>query len=337
MRLRVRRQAGADWPVLPALPGGGLAGVEPLLPPEARRAALDARGLAPEAALDQALALLARSGLQKLDLLYQAPWRLRPALAEAGAALRGMRLARRLLRQGVARPKDLARRLKRLRRHGLAVQVLKRRQLELAGFDDLLAAAAGARHAPRLVVLRWPGESPLPPVLLVGQGLLAAEDGVGPALAGAAAAAGTMLTLALRRHPHPVAAILALAEPGPDATPAAEDTAPAAARLLLADGLRYAQQAFRPGLLLGLGWLSGPELGLLQNDAGLAARLRRAAAGLGLALPPAAAPVPPPELPWAHLDMPAPGGAEAGLAVRLLDRLLAPPTEAAPEAAPEAA
>jgi leucyl aminopeptidase len=342
--------AGPDWQA-----AGAAAALA--LPRGTARATLDGRGLPPAEAVQLALALLLQAGPGlRLDLLHPAAAEMAPLAVRARAVLRGVRLARALLRaagQGdhgkdapppgsrfpknglpepaatAATPKQLARRLKRLRRHGLAVQVLKRRELRLAGFGGVLETARGAAHPPRLVVLRWAGRVAAAPVVFVGHGLCAAR-GAPAELGAAASCAGTLLALALRNSSAPAAAVLALAEPGP------QRPAPAAIRLMLADARRYAAEAFRPGALVTLAppgpvlWgaaspaeLPGPTW--LHPDSPLDEVVpwpEDAPPGGPLAL----------SLPWACLDRAAAPGAEPGgapglppaaLAVRLLDALVA--------------
>jgi leucyl aminopeptidase len=342
--------AGPDWHA-----AGAAAALA--LPAGTARATLDGRGLPPAEAVQLALALLLQAGPGlRLDLLHPAAAEMAPLAIGARAVLRGVRLARELLQAAgqedhrqdarhpdspwpkgsppgpaptAATPKQLARRLKRLRRHGLAVQVLKRRQLRLAGFGGVLETARGAAHPPRLVVLRWAGRIAAAPVVFVGHGLCAARGGRAE-LGAAASCAGTLLALALRHSSAPAAAVLALAEPGP------QRPAPAAIRLMLADARRYAAEAFRPAALVALA-PPGPVLSVAAAPAELPGPAwLRPAGPLDEAVPwpedaPPGGPVPL-FLPWAGLDRAAAPGAEPGgpprlppaiLAVRLLDALVA--------------
>ena len=96
-------------------------------------------------------------------------------------------------------------------------------RLERLGFGALLAVGRGSASPPRLVVLRWRGSLAAPPVAFVGKGIVFDTGGISikPAhgmeamradMAGAAACAGAMLALALRRSPCPAVAVLAIAE-----------------------------------------------------------------------------------------------------------------------------
>jgi leucyl aminopeptidase len=163
-------------------------------------------------------------------------------------------------------------------------------------------------------VLRWPGSIAAPPVAFVGKGLTFDTGGISikPAqgmehmradMAGAAACAGALLALALRRSPAPAVAVLALAEnatgvasyrPGDvlrthsGRTVEVIDT-DAEGRLVLADALAYAAERFKPRAMIDLATLTGSivtalghhHAGLFDNDPALAAHLAAAGASVG--------------------------------------------------------
>lgn len=145
----------------------------------------------------------------------------------------------------------------------------------------LEAVGRTSAFAPRLLTLGWQGGQPdLPPIVLIGKGvtfdtgglgLKDAEemDGMKGDMAGAAAVAGTLLALALRRAPVNVLGILALAEnmvganamrPGDVLESHAGlsvevvDT-DAEGRLILADALSFAKR-FHPRLIVDLATLT---------------------------------------------------------------------------------
>ena len=148
------------------------------------------------------------------------------------------------------------------------------------------------------------------PVVFVGKGVTFDTGGIciKPAdkmwemradMAGAAACAGAMLSLALRRSPAPVCAVLALAEnavgaesyrPGDVLTSFSGKTievidTDAEGRLVLADALAWAVRRLRPAAVIDLATLTGSIVvalghemaGLFGNDPALAAHV--AAAG----------------------------------------------------------
>jgi len=300
-------------------PGWEEAGAAALavLPEGTARAVLDARALMPEeaVALATGLALRAPRGF-RLDLWHPDPEAVAPLWHDAHAVLKGVALARKLVAMPANRltPERFARRLKRLERHGIAVQVLGRRRLRHAGFGALLAVGEGSAHPPRLVVLRWAGRIPAAPLVLVGKGITFDTGGLSlkPAegmaemtadMAGAAACAGAMLALALRDSPAPAAAVLALAEngigaasyrPGDVLTTLSGQTVEvvdtdAEGRLVLADALNYAARVFRPDAVVDLATLTGAVVtalgrhraGLFGNDPPLAAAVAAAGEAVG--------------------------------------------------------
>ena len=162
-------------------------------------------------------------------------------------------------------------------------------------------------------MLRWRGSFDAPPIAFIGKGLVFDTGGVSikPAegmeamradMAGAAACAGAMLALALRRSPSPAIAVLALAE---NATGAASyrpsdvirtlsgrtvevvDT-DAEGRLVLADALTFAAR-MRPRAMVDVATLTGAIIaalghhraGLFGNDAALMSALAAAGEAVG--------------------------------------------------------
>ncbi|WP_165943247.1 leucyl aminopeptidase family protein [Roseicella aquatilis] len=276
-----------DWERAGGTAAAGLAGV--------RRLALDARGLAPEAAAALAAGACLRAWrfgayrtcdsplLEKLDVLVDAPEAVAPHWERVSAGVRGCLLARDLTAEPGNRltTRDFAARLEGLAEHGIAVDVLGRKRLQRAGMGGLLAVGGGSAHPPRLAVLRWRGSHAGPPVAFIGKGICFDTGGISikPAqgmeamradMAGAAACAGAMLALALRRSPAPAVAVLALAEngigaeayrPGDVLRLAAGTTVEvvdtdAEGRLVLADALHYARR-FRPQAMIDLATLTG--------------------------------------------------------------------------------
>jgi leucyl aminopeptidase len=289
---------------------------------------LDARGLTPEDAASLAAGATLRAwrfdrhrrrgadpALSRLTVLVDAPAAARAAWDLQSAAVRGCLLARDL----VAEPanhlttRSFAARLEELSEHGIAVDVLGRKRLTRGGFGGLLAVGGGAETPPRLAVLRWRGSIAAPPVAFVGKGIVFDTGGISikPAggmeamradMAGAAACAGAILALALRRSPAPAVAVLALAEnatgaasyrPGDVLRMASGTTVEvvdtdAEGRLVLADALHHAR-GFRPRAMVDLATLTGAivsalghhRAGLFGNDAALMSSLAAAGDAVG--------------------------------------------------------
>lgn len=294
------------------------------------RLVLDAGGLDPVAAAALAAGACLRAWrfdrhaapraeaprLVRLDLVVDDPQAAAPAWEREAAALRGCLLARDLTAEpgNLLTPREFAARLEALAEHGIAVDVLGRKRLERMGAGALLAVGGASPHGPKLAVLRWRGSFAAPPVALVGKGICFDTGGISVKraegmeamrtdMAGAAACAGAMLALALRRSPAPAVAVLPIAE---NALGAAAyrpgdvlrtlsgrsveviDT-DAEGRLVLADALHYAQTRFRPRALIDLGTLTGAVVtalghqraGLYGTDAALLAQVAAAGEAVG--------------------------------------------------------
>ena len=237
------------------------------------------------------------------------------AWARQHAVLTGCDFARDLVTEpsNTLTPAGFVTKLARLADAGVEVQVLTGAALTEARLAGLRAVGQASVHPPALAILRWPGEHALPPVAFVGKGITFDTGGIciKPAdqmwemradMAGAAACAGAMLALALRRSPAPVLAVLALAENavGDNAyrpsdvlrhangtTVEVVDT-DAEGRLVLMDALGWAA-AQKPAAIIDLATLTGTVVtalghlmaGLFDNDASLAASVAAAGAAVG--------------------------------------------------------
>ncbi len=253
--------------------------------------------------------------LLRLTAFVDDPAAARAVWEVAEAGVRGCLFARDL----VAEPanhlttRSFAKRLEELAEFGIHVDVLGRKRLTRAGFGALLAVGAGSATPPRIAVLRWRGSFDAPPVAFVGKGIVFDTGGISikPAggmeamradMAGAAACAGAMLSLALRRSPAPAMAVLALAENATGAesyrpgdvlrtlsgrTVEVVDT-DAEGRLVLADALHHAR-GWRPRGMIDLATLTGAivtalghcRAGLFGNDAALMSALAAAGEEVG--------------------------------------------------------
>jgi leucyl aminopeptidase len=257
-----------------------------------------------------------RPGLERVTVLVDDPAACREAWEAVEAGVRGCVFARDL----VAEPanhlttRSFAKRLEGLAEFGIHVDVWGRKRLTRAGFGALLAVGGGSASPPRLAILRWRGSFDAPPVVFVGKGLVFDTGGISikPAkgmeamradMAGAAACAGAMLALALRRSPAPAVAVLAIAEnatgaesyrPGDVLRTASGRTVEvvdtdAEGRLVLADALHHAVTALRPRVVVDAATLTGAivtalghhRAGLFGNDAALLAALAAAGEEVG--------------------------------------------------------
>ncbi len=293
--------------------------------------ALDAHGLAPRAAAGFAAGACLRAWrfdryhsrvaegaarLVSIDLLTDTPDSVEAAWRSVSAGVRGALFARDLVGEpgNVLTPQEFALRLQGLARHGIAVGVLARAELERQGLGALLAVGQGSVHPPVMAVLRWKGRLKAAPVAFVGKGITFDTGGIciKPAegmelmrgdMAGAAAAAGAILALALRNSPTPAIAVLPIAE---NATGAASyrpgdvlrsfsgktievvDT-DAEGRLVLADALAWTARQHRPRAMIDLATLTGSIVtalghhmaGMFDSDEALAAKVAAAGREVG--------------------------------------------------------
>lgn len=298
--------------------------------------AIDARGLPPDAAARLAAGAVLRGWrfhrlltrpvlppddrcrVERLDVLADDPEAAEAAWAAVGPGVEGALFARDLIAEpsNVITPAGFVARLARLERHGVSVEVLDAAALAAQGFGGMLAVGRASAHPPCLAVLRWRGTAAAAPVAFVGKGITFDTGGVclkpgqgmwemRADMAGAAACAGALLALALRRSPAPAMAVLALAEnaigaasyrPGDvlrmygGTTVEVVDT-DAEGRLVLADALGWVVRQAAPRAVVDLGTLTGSIVtalghamaGLFANDDGLAAGV--AAAGSAVAEP----------------------------------------------------
>lgn len=298
---------------------------------QAERIALDARDLAPSVAAALAAGALLRAWrteryrsrpdpeaprLDRIDVLVDDPDTTRAVWSEVSSALQGTLLARDLVTEpgNTLTPATFAARLGPLRRAGVEVELFGADRLEAEGFGALLAVGNGSATAPGLLVLRWPGSTDAAPVAFVGKGITFDTGGVcvKPAdrmwemrgdMAGAAACAGAMLALALRRSPAPAMAVLPLAENAlgersyrpadvlrtvGGTTVEVVDT-DAEGRLVLADALAWTVTRLRPQAVIDLATLTGSivaalghhQAGLFDNDPALAAHVAAAGSAVG--------------------------------------------------------
>lgn len=209
---------------------------------------------------------------------------------------------------------EFARRLEDLRTLGVEVEVLDEPALEALGMRTLLAVGQGSDSPSRVVVMQWKGGGDAAPLALVGKGVVFDTGGISikPAagmeemtgdMGGAGVVAGVMRTLALRKAPANVVALVGLVEnmPSGNATRPGDvvrsmkgDTVEvintdAEGRLVLADVLWYAQERFAPSGIIDLATLTGAIIialghencGVFSNDDAFVGRFLGAAAAEG--------------------------------------------------------
>jgi leucyl aminopeptidase len=210
-------------------------------------------------------------------------------------------------------PETLAAQAKALTRYGVTVQVMGVKQMQKLGMGALLGVGQGSARESKMVVMQWKGAAGAP-VAFAGKGVTFDTGGISikPAggmedmkwdMGGAAVVIGLMKALALRKAKVNVVGLAGLVEnmpsgtaqrPGDVVTSMSGQTievinTDAEGRLVLADVLWYAQQTFKPQLIVDLATLTGAIIitlgdlyaGLFSNDDVLAKRLVAAGEKVG--------------------------------------------------------
>jgi leucyl aminopeptidase len=259
-----------------------------------------------------------RDGLARLLVHCASPEAAAKAFAARKAVAEGIFLARDLINEpaNVLGPVEFAERVRDQALSDLTVEVLDKEQLEALRMNAILAVAQGSVRPPRVVVLQWHGAKSkrAKPLCFVGKGVTFDTGGLSmkPAagmedmkgdMGGAACVAGLMLALAGRKAAVNAVGVIGLTEnmpsgtaqrPGDIITSMSGQTievlnTDAEGRLVLADALWYAQERFKPRLVIDLATLTGAIMvalgkeyaGLFSNDARLATELAAAGEAVG--------------------------------------------------------
>ena len=199
----------------------------------------------------------------------------------------------------VLTPPEFTGRLKALEAEGLKVEVLDESELKSLGMNALLSVGQGSSQPSSAVILRWDGTGGQSKqsgnLVFVGKGVCFNSGGISlkPGqgmedmkgdMAGAAAVAGAMLTLARRKARVRAVGLVGLVEnmpsgtasrPGDIVTSASGQTieiinTDAEGRLVLADLIWYAQAHLEPSCVITLATLTGAIIVALgKENAGL--------------------------------------------------------------------
>jgi len=205
-------------------------------------------------------------------------------------------------------PAEFARRVEKLGKLGLEIEVLGEKEMKKLGMGSLLGVGQGSVRDSQLVVMQWRGakDASAQPIAFVGKGVCFDTGGISlkspegmeemiTDMSGAAAVAGAMYALAARKAKVNAVGILGLVENMPDAaaqrpgdvvTSMSGQTievinTDAEGRLVLADALWYCQDRFKPKFMVDLATLTGAIIvslgkdiaGLFSNNEELAANL----------------------------------------------------------------
>ncbi|MFN3746208.1 MAG: leucyl aminopeptidase [Hyphomicrobiaceae bacterium] len=240
------------------------------------------------------------------------------AFADKLAVAEGVFLARDLVNEpaNALGPVEFAERARELAALGVEVEVLEPEALQKLGMGALLGVAQGSTRPARVVVMQWHGAKSkrTKPLCIIGKGVVFDSGGLSmkPAagmedmkgdMGGAACVVGLMRALALRKAAVNIVGVIGLVEnmvsggaqrPGDIVTSMSGQTievlnTDAEGRLVLADVVWYAQERFKPRLMVDLATLTGAIMvalgkeyaGLFSNDDKLAADLTEAGLATG--------------------------------------------------------
>lgn len=261
----------------------------------------------------------AKPSLKKVILLTAETDAAKRAFAPLDKVADAVLFARDLVSEpaNVIYPETLADACKDLTALGLEVEVLDQKKLKKIGMSALLGVAQGSAREARVVLLRWngaPDAADPRPVAFVGKGVTFDSGGISikPAagmeemkwdMAGSAVVIGTLMALAGRKAKVNAVGIVGLVEnmpsgtaqrPGDIVTSLSGQTieivnTDAEGRLVLADCLWYAQDVYKPRLMVDVATLTGAIIvalghehaGLFANDDTLATALADAGKAVG--------------------------------------------------------
>lgn len=205
-------------------------------------------------------------------------------------------------------PSHLAQAARSLKKRGLSVEVLDKRDAEKLGMKSYLAVSRGSNEPPKFIVLKYRGAKGAP-VVLIGKSITFDSGGISlkPSegmekmkydMAGGAAVLGVMKAASELRLPVNIVGILPAAEnlPGPSATKPGDIVralngttieivnTDAEGRLVLADAIEYAKR-LKPRAVIDIATLTGAcsiALGneaaaMMGNDKNLLEKMRKSA------------------------------------------------------------
>ena len=255
----------------------------------------------------------AKDGLESLVIHCADPAKASTAYGRFQAVANGITIARNLVNEpaNTLGPVEFAREVERLDKVGVEVEILGVPELEKLKMGSLLCVSQGSARPARVCVMQWHGakSKKSKPIAFVGKGVVFDTGGysIKPAagmedmkgdMGGAAAVVGLMHALAERKAPVNVVGLIGCVEnmvsgtatrPGDIVTSMSGQTievlnTDAEGRLVLADVLWYAQERFKPRLIVDLATLTGAIMvalgkeyaGLFCNDDKLAEELQAA-------------------------------------------------------------
>ncbi len=233
------------------------------------------------------------------------------------ALIEGTNLTKDLVSEpgNILHPDEYAKRLLKLKRFGLKVNVLNKKKLKKLGMNALLGVGQGSIRGSYLVTIEWKGlRSKKRPLAFVGKGVCFDTGGISlkPAkfmedmtydMAGSAVVVGLMKSLALRKAKINAIGVVGLVEnmPGGNAQRPGDIVksysgktievlnTDAEGRLVLADALTYTEKKYKPQFIVDLATLTGAIIvslgsefaGLFSNNDKLSHQLYEAGQKVG--------------------------------------------------------
>jgi leucyl aminopeptidase len=238
--------------------------------------------------------------------------------AEPGleAIAAGVALTRDLVSEpaNIIYPESFVARVRATAPEGMIVEVLGEAEMTALGMGALLGVSQGSEREAQVLTMRWHGGGDATPVVLVGKGVTFDTGGISlkapPGMedmkwdmGGAGAVAGALHALAARKAKVNVIGVCGLVEnmpdgkaqrPGDVVTSMSGQTievinTDAEGRLVLCDVLWWAQDQFKPNVIVDLATLTGAMIvslgheagGMFANDDALAAQLSAAGEATG--------------------------------------------------------
>ena len=220
--------------------------------------------------------------------------KLKNKFKQKNSVAEGIFLARDLVNEpsNILNPEEYAKRIKGLSKYGLKVEVLNETKMKKLGMWSLLGVGRGSQYESQLVIMKWDGNKTKKskPLCFVGKGVCFDSGGISlkPGnkmeemigdMGGSAAVVGLMKALALRKAKVNVVGVVGLVENMPDGTAQKPgdivrsmsgqtieiQNTDAEGRLVLADALWYAQDKYKPEIMIDLATLTGAIVMSLGN------------------------------------------------------------------------
>ncbi len=224
--------------------------------------------------------------INEITIISKNANKLKNKFKQKNSVAEGIFLARDLVNEpsNILNPETYAKKIKGLSKIGLKVEVLNEAKMKKLGMWSLLGVGRGSQYESQLVIMKWDGNrgKKTKPLCFVGKGVCFDSGGISlkPGnkmeemigdMGGSAAVVGLMKALALRKAKVNVVGIVGLVENMPDGTAQKPgdivksmsgqtieiQNTDAEGRLVLADALWYAQDKYKPEIMIDLATLTG--------------------------------------------------------------------------------